>query len=128
MDPVEWPGIRVRFRTWTCKVMVGRYHQTANFRLDLVDAQDGTPVAVATVNAAGCALDDQLIMVKDWSENEGMPKALMAGGLIDSGNLQAGMGTPYPTYHLRVPPPVPDKATFLATVRSAPREKEEESL
>ena len=51
----------------------------------LVDAADGEPVATATVNVEGVSekLPDREVLIKDYSENEGMLEALARAGLVE---------------------------------------------
>ena len=59
----------------------GKYGNGAK-ALQLIDAEDGMPYGVATVNT-GKIYGDDLIAVKDWSENEGMVDFLKEIGFID---------------------------------------------
>ncbi|WP_152050931.1 DUF4313 domain-containing protein [Tautonia marina] len=72
---------RIRFRNWNCIV---RKHQYDNGRpaLQLIDAEDGSPIAQATVNLPDVALGRNQVAIKDWSENEGMLDALVAAGVV----------------------------------------------
>ena len=72
---------RVRFRDWDCLV---RKHEYDNGRvaLQLVDAEDGSPIAKATVNLPDVPLGKNQVAIKDWSENEGMLDALVAAGVV----------------------------------------------
>lgn len=72
---------RVRFRDWDCIV---RKREYANGRpaLVLVDAEDGSPIAAATVNLPDVTLGRNQVAIKDWSENEGLLKALTAAGVV----------------------------------------------
>lgn len=59
----------------------GQYQNGAK-ALQLIDTSDGGPYAIATVNT-GKTYDDDQIVVKDWSENEGMVDFLTEIGFID---------------------------------------------
>lgn len=48
--------------------------------LQLVDADDGSPIATASVWIPGLQGDE--IAIKDYSENEGMLAALVASGIV----------------------------------------------
>ncbi len=76
MDP-----IRVLFNGFACVPRFHRYLEGDGIAIRLVDAEDGSPVATATVNPAvpvpaGC------VAIKDWSENAGMLAACVAAGLV----------------------------------------------
>ena len=69
------------FADCSVKPQLGVYGN-GNIAMQLVDAETGEPIAVATVNP-GFELPRGFIGVKDWSENEGMVEALLAAGIID---------------------------------------------
>ncbi len=73
--------IRVLFNGFSCTPTFHRYAEGDGIAIRLVDFEDGSPVATATVNPtvavpAGC------VAIKDWSENEGMLAACVAAGLV----------------------------------------------
>ena len=70
----------VKFGRWTCRVLVGKYHNNTR-RLDLWNNEDG-PIATATINS-GELLPANQAYIKDYSENEGMLKALMEAGIVE---------------------------------------------
>jgi hypothetical protein len=72
---------RVRFRDWDCLVEKRQY---ANGRpaLQLIDAEDGSPIGTATVNLPDVPLGKNQVAIKDWSECEGMLKALTEAGIV----------------------------------------------
>lgn len=72
---------RVQFRDWECLVLKRQYGN-GRVALQLVDAEDGSPVATATVNLAGMALGPNQVAIKDWSENEGMLAALVEAAVV----------------------------------------------
>lgn len=51
-------------------------------RLILNDAHSGKQVAVATVNLPDVTADRYEVFIKDYSENEGMLKALVEAGVV----------------------------------------------
>jgi len=51
-------------------------------RLDLLDLMDGFPHSIATVNLPDVLLEDNEILVKDYSENEGMLDFLTANNIV----------------------------------------------
>jgi hypothetical protein len=74
--------MNVRFKHWDC---VGLWHRYSNgrFALQLVDADTGEPIATATVNIPPEPLEDGEIIIKSYSENEGMVDALVKAGVIE---------------------------------------------
>jgi len=73
----------IRFKEWDCNLVFGKYANGAT-ALQLVDTEDGSPVATASVNIAGESetLDSDEIFIKDWSENEGMLTALIVARVV----------------------------------------------
>lgn len=72
---------RVRFRDWDCLVQKRQY-DNGRVALQLVDVEDGSPIAKATVNLPDVPLGKNQVAIKDWSENEGMLDALVAASVI----------------------------------------------
>jgi hypothetical protein len=73
--------MKVRFQGWDCEL---RFQAYGNGRqgIVLVDARDGQDVAVATVNVPGALLGEKQVLIKDYSENEGMLQALERAGIV----------------------------------------------
>lgn len=72
---------RVRFLDTDC-VVQKRQYENGRPALRLIDAEDGSPIATATVNLPDVALGGNQVLVKDWSENEGMLAALTEAGVV----------------------------------------------
>jgi hypothetical protein len=72
---------RVRFKQWDCLIRKLRY-DNGRPALQLVDAEDGSPIATATVNLPDVALGRNQVAIKNYSENEGMLDALVAAGVV----------------------------------------------
>ncbi|WP_205679000.1 hypothetical protein [Aquisphaera insulae] len=72
---------RVRFKSWDCLVQKRQY---GNGRpaLQLIDADDGSPIATATVNLPDVPLGKNQVAIKDYGENAGMLKALAEAGIV----------------------------------------------
>ena len=71
----------VIFSGYTCDVQFSRYHDN-NLAIILVDIVDGGPVATATVNIEGVELPANEVMIKDYSENKGMLRALQDSNVV----------------------------------------------
>ena len=69
----------VRFRNTDCTIQK-RYYGNGRVALCLVD-EDG-PVATATVNLPGVKLEPNQVLIKDYSECEGLLAALVAAGVV----------------------------------------------
>ena len=83
----------VKFKEWECELQFGKYSNGAT-ALQLIDAEDGQPIATASVNLVGQSehLDPDEVFIKDWSENEGMLDALIESGVISKPILAAPTG------------------------------------
>lgn len=87
--------IKVTFREWEC-ILQTKLFQDKSICLQLIDVEDGSPVARATVAMNSIHIPDILRMaldeaakdgiiyvaVKDYSENEGMLKALITAKIV----------------------------------------------
>jgi hypothetical protein len=85
----------IQFKEWTCKLELGWYEHSGRIALDLIDAENGEPVATCTVNIPDYDLPDGYVIIKDYSENEGMLDALMNAGIVGEpkGWIQTGFVT-----------------------------------
>ena len=73
---------QVKFSNWLCDVVFAEY-RNGGTAIRLVDAEDGMPVATASVWVGGdVRVDRDEVAIKDYSENEGMLKALIEGGIV----------------------------------------------
>lgn len=66
--------------------------------LSLIDASDGYPYAMATVNIADVMLtDNKEVCIKNYGENEGIMESLMEAEIISAPvrKLQSGFATIY---------------------------------
>jgi len=66
---------------YNCKVLYQKY-QAGGHRIDLIDLSDGMPVATATVHVPGVKLENNEVIIKDYSENEGIYNALLEYNII----------------------------------------------
>ena len=73
--------MKMKFCQWDCKILFG-YYSNGRIAILLIDEADSSPVAVATIDLPEVALLPREIIVKDYSENEGMVQALFDGNVI----------------------------------------------
>lgn len=73
--------MRVTFKEWDC-IAEGHFYLNGSKAIKLIDKDDHSPVATATVNVVEEKLPEDLIFIKDYSENTGMVKALTMAGII----------------------------------------------
>ena len=71
--------MKVQFIGYDCDVIVHHYN---NGRKALVLTSAGEVVAYATVNLPNDPVDDDEVIIKDYSENEGMYDALLKAKII----------------------------------------------
>lgn len=72
----------LQFKDWRCRVKEGRYGN-GRTALQLVDAEDGSPIAKATVNLPDVEMAPDEVAIKDYAENEGMLRALTDAGIVE---------------------------------------------
>jgi hypothetical protein len=71
---------KVRFCDLDCDIQVHSYNSTGAPALQLINPEVG-PVATATVNLPDVALETDEVLIKDYSENQGMSKAFEDAGI-----------------------------------------------
>ena len=67
--------------TYQCKIVGGKY-RNGGLALQLVDAETGEPISIATLCVSNLP-DNSFIAVKDYSENRGMLDFLVENGIVD---------------------------------------------
>jgi hypothetical protein len=73
--------MQIVFLDWTCNVVFTKYFD-GNTAIQLVDAEDGAPIATATINVPDAELPEDQVVIKDYSENAGMLDVLYEAGII----------------------------------------------
>lgn len=73
--------MKVKFKEWDCN-MEKRTYYNGRLALQLTDTEDGSPIATATVNIPEIDLNEGEVLIKDYSENEGMFATLEAAGIV----------------------------------------------
>lgn len=81
----------IEFSGYTCRIMWGKYGN-GRLALQLLDDEDWSPVAVASVNLPDVYMAPDEMAVKDWSENEGMLDALMEAGIVEKPHAMVPTG------------------------------------
>ena len=74
--------IRIKFNQWDCLLLRSSVYGNGRTALVLIDYHDKEPVAVATVNLPHVPLAKDEVIIKDYSENEGMLQALVDAGIV----------------------------------------------
>jgi hypothetical protein len=73
--------MKVKFKQWDC-IAQGAYYGNERRAIELIDAEDGEPIATASVNLPDEILHENCIFIKDYAENAGMVIALIEAGII----------------------------------------------
>jgi hypothetical protein len=81
--------MKVKFKEWDCIAKFGKYPSTNQNYIQLIDSEDGFPVATASINMPGLDLLPNEVIIKDYSENEGMFDTLVNAGIIKKTNKGA---------------------------------------
>lgn len=71
----------IKFKSWNCKI-VRKFYANDRPALELIDANDGSPILKATVNLPEYSLNEDEVFIKDWSENAGIYNVLVNEGII----------------------------------------------
>lgn len=79
-ESVDKP-LEVKFKRWNCILEFGEYNN-GRTAIELIDKRNGEPVLVATVNVPQEKLADDEIIIKNWSENEGVLDVLQKAGIV----------------------------------------------
>lgn len=58
------------------------YSSPSNLCLEIWDLNTNEPICIATTNIAGYHCDPGHVLIKDWSENEGVYTALRLAGIV----------------------------------------------
>lgn len=84
----------VKFKKWICFVEMGTYPNDRK-AIELINAKNGEPVLVATINVPEININENEVIIKNYSENEGVLEALMKSKVISSPlrTIQTGLIT-----------------------------------
>ena len=78
----EKPKPVIEFNGYTCNVVKRQYSGNDRTALILTDATDGEYLTTASVNVPDIDLKDDEIVIKNYSENEGILEILTKAGLV----------------------------------------------
>lgn len=73
----------VKFKRWICFLELGIY-PNGRKAIELIDAKNGESVLVATINVPEVQINDDEVIIKNYSENEGILEALIKSNVISS--------------------------------------------
>lgn len=79
----------IKFKQWNCIPKMGKYPHNKQPFIILLDSKTAERIAVATVCLANVELAKNETAIKDYSENEGMLKAVVDAGIVkDTGRRE----------------------------------------
>lgn len=86
--------MKVKFRDWNCNVIFKQY-SNERIAITLDEIETGEPIAIATINLPNVPLAQDHVIIKDYSENEGMYNTLLSAGIISEevNRVQTGFVT-----------------------------------
>ena len=73
----------IQFEGFTCHIEYLKYQNTNRTAIQLLDATEGDPVAMATINMPEVKLEENEVIIKDYSENEGILDVLISEGIVE---------------------------------------------
>ncbi|MES2566997.1 MAG: hypothetical protein V4565_09035 [Bacteroidota bacterium] len=71
----------VKFQKWICFIEMGIY-PNGRKAIELINARSGEPVLVATINVPEICINEDEVIIKNYSENEGILDALIGAEII----------------------------------------------
>lgn len=74
--------MNVKFKNYNCEIRFSKYVNNNRTAIGLFDTENGENVAIATINMPDEYLKEDEVIIKDYSENEGMLDCLVEAGII----------------------------------------------
>lgn len=73
----------VKFKRWICFIEMGIYPNDRK-AIELINAKNGESVLVATINVPEIIINEDEVIIKNYTENEGVLEALIKAKVISS--------------------------------------------
>lgn len=73
----------VEFNGYVLYLILGKYAEGGRTSIHLVDADSGEPYCTATVNVPEEPLGPGEVIIKSYSENEGLLERMVEGGVVE---------------------------------------------
>jgi hypothetical protein len=73
----------LNYKGYDCKLVKREYQEGGSPALCLEDPITGEPIAVATINVPELELPKDVVVIKDYSENEGMLDFLIQNKIVE---------------------------------------------
>lgn len=71
-----------------------KYRNNGRRAIQIIDAEDGCPFMMATVNVPEADIDENEVIIKNYSENEGVLQFLIENGLVRGVKRMIDRGMP----------------------------------
>lgn len=83
--------VKIQFKGWKCYLDIAQYNN-GRIAIQLFDCSDNCPVAKATVNLPDVKIPENSVIIKNYSENEGIAEVLMEAKIIGEnlGDIRSG--------------------------------------
>jgi hypothetical protein len=73
--------LKTAYETYNVRLKFAKYNN-GRTAIELIDVEDGCPVMMATVNLPETDLNEDEIIIKNYSENEGVLEFLIENGIV----------------------------------------------
>ena len=83
--------MHVKFKQWNCEIQFAKY-SNGRTAIMLIDSEDGSPIAKATVNIPEVPLSENEVIIKDYAENIGMLETLVNAGVVEDTRKKVAAG------------------------------------
>jgi hypothetical protein len=81
----------VKFLQYNCKVCITRYSND-KIAIQLFDVEDNSTVATASINLPHIELEKDEVIIKDYSENEGLLQVLLDAKIVETTGKSINVG------------------------------------
>jgi hypothetical protein len=85
------PMKTIKFKQWICKLTLNAY-QNGRTAITLYDIDDDMPIATCTINVPEVDLEQNEVIIKNYSENEGILDTLINEGIVEKTGKIVSLG------------------------------------
>lgn len=89
--------------TYSVCIDFGQYGN-GRISMKLIDMSDGCPICTATVNVPEFDVEEDHVLIKTWSENEGIVQELIKANIIERVKVHVNCGHSVAAYCKLTPP------------------------
>lgn len=73
--------LKTAYETYNVRLKFAKYNN-GRTAIEIIDVEDGCPVMMATVNLPEAVINDDEVIIKNYSENEGVLEFLIENGIV----------------------------------------------